>query len=694
MMLWAVAATAMVSCANDLNDGASVNVNGESNLVNITLSAEKPATVRTEMEGTTPYWSVGDKIGVYTAQEKDADNYYLTNDATERALKTSFTGGITLSNTLYVYYPYTTNGIAAAGVKHIIPTVQEPTATSFDGKADIMIAKPVTLDAEGKQLSDLEFARLGAIVKVVLKDNTSTLAGQHVSSLTMTTANDIAGRVYLDVVNQVIGELYDDTPSKSVTANYTEATQYEIDNANATYFIVYPQTLAENSGISFTATTEEYTITKNITEHVEYALESGKITTFTVNLAAEHITKNETVEWVNNAYNLVPSTNYLEVGDKVVIVATNADKAMGAYGGGNNCPAVAVVKNENNTVEIDNSVNVLTVESGNVDGTFAFKTTGGYLYAASSSSNHLKVEATLSNNSSWTVNIADGIATVKAKGSNTRNWMRYNSSSNLFSCYTSEQTDISIYKLVGEYTIKDPAIVITANTTTIAYDATSGSAPISTTYGEGWTLTATSSETWISNLAYDATNSAFTFDAEANEGDEREATITITATREGYDDVTKEFTIKQTAKPAEGETVTKGEAWSYTFTAKQWSANGAKTLNGLSWTLAGDGNYWGYDSTKGQQLGSKNAPYRTMSVSTSDYVGGVNKVVVNTSGASGISAKVSVTIGGKQIGTAQTISTSATDYTFESTELLTGEIVITYTITTAKGLYIKKLAIN
>ena len=116
MMLWAVAATAMVSCANDLNDGASVNVNGENNLVNITLSAEKPATVRTEMEGTTPYWSVGDKIGVYTVQEKDANNYYLTNDATERATITTFTGGITLSNTLYVYYPYTTNGIAAAGV--------------------------------------------------------------------------------------------------------------------------------------------------------------------------------------------------------------------------------------------------------------------------------------------------------------------------------------------------------------------------------------------------------------------------------------------------------------------------------------------------------------------------------------------------------------------------------------------------
>jgi hypothetical protein len=79
MMLWAVAATAMVSCANDVNDAM---VNGGELTQKITLSAEKPATVRTEMEGTTPYWSKGDKIGVYTAQVDDGKEYTLTNDKT------------------------------------------------------------------------------------------------------------------------------------------------------------------------------------------------------------------------------------------------------------------------------------------------------------------------------------------------------------------------------------------------------------------------------------------------------------------------------------------------------------------------------------------------------------------------------------------------------------------------------------
>lgn len=35
----------------------------------------------------------------------------------------------------------------------------------------------------------------------------------------------------------------------------------------------------------------------------------------------------------------------------------------------------------------------------------------------------------------------------------------------------------------------------------------------------------------------------------------------------------------------------------YTFTATEFTANGTKTLNGVDWTLAGDGGYWGYDGT-------------------------------------------------------------------------------------------------
>ena len=218
LMLLAVAAAALVSCENNLNDENPVL----DLMQDVTLTAEKPADVRTELIGGAPYWSVDDAIGVYL--EDNTKHYKFENDAEEASLTTTFSGQTAVANTLFVYYPYTANGVAELGAKVDIPANQEPTATSFDGKADIMLAKPVTLDAEGKQLSDLEFARLGAIVKIVLKDTTSSLAGQHVSSLTMTAANNLVGRVYIDAINQELGELYYGG-SKSVTATYSEATQ-------------------------------------------------------------------------------------------------------------------------------------------------------------------------------------------------------------------------------------------------------------------------------------------------------------------------------------------------------------------------------------------------------------------------------------------------------------------------------------
>lgn len=552
LMLWAVVATALVSCENNFEDAT---INGGELTQTVTLSANKPTEVRTEIIEGVPYWSKGDQIGVYTTQAKDADNYAFANDNNEATLTTSFTGQTAVSNTLFVYYPYTTNGIAAEGAKVDLPVNQNPTATSFDGKADLMIAKPVKLDASGKQISDLEFARVGAIVKIVLKDNTSSLAGQHISSLTMTAATDLTGRVYLDVENQELGELYYGQ-SKSVTATYSEATQYEVNGTNATYVVVYPQTLKSGSKLTIKATTEGYTITKEITLSQDIELAMSKVTTLNVSLSATEIEKNETVEWVDNAYNLVPSTAYLEVGDKVVIVANSYAKGMGLWADGNNCPAVDVTKNtENKTVAIDGSVAVLTVEAGKTAGSFAFKSSKGYLYAASSSSNYLKAEATLSTNSSWSVSIVDGIATVKALGGNTRNWMRYNNSNTIFSCYASGQTDICIYKLVGEYVLPP---VLTVNPASLSFESAAESKSVTCTVANevsGVSITATEDVDWLSTSV---SGNTVTITATENTGDARNANVTIAY--EGAE--SKTIAVSQAA----AENIGGGEATSKTYT--------------------------------------------------------------------------------------------------------------------------------
>ena len=135
------------------------------------------------------------------------------------------------------------------------------------------------------------------------------------------------------------------------------------------------------------------------------------------------------------------------------------------------------------------------------------------------------------------------------------------------------------------------------------------------------------------------------------------------------------------------------KTYDYTFDGKQWGANGDKTLNGIVWTLAGDGNYWGYDGTKGQQFGSGSAPYKNLTL-TSSTLANVTKIVINTSTASSATATLKVYVGGTQIGTTKTLSSSATSYTFESATPLSGEVKLVYTQSTSKALYLKSINIS
>ena len=153
----------------------------------------------------------------------------------------------------------------------------------------------------------------------------------------------------------------------------------------------------------------------------------------------------ESDEEKSNSATLLTDASELKPGDKIIIVAKNANYALGGISSsGNNMVAIEIQK-DGNTVYYSDDVMVITVVEGKTEGTIAFALDGGYLYAASSSKNYLKVESTLSANSSWSVSITNGAATIKSTGSYTRNWLRFNSSNVIFSCYASGQQDICIF---------------------------------------------------------------------------------------------------------------------------------------------------------------------------------------------------------------------------------------------------------
>ena len=171
------------------------------------------------------------------------------------------------------------------------------------------------------------------------------------------------------------------------------------------------------------------------------------------------------VDPVGGIWKLVTDVSTLKPGDKIIIVSKDSDFALSTNQKENNRDQSSVSKGDN-YVTFYSDTQILTLQAGNTEGSFAFYTGDGYLYAASNGSNHLKTEATLSDNGSWIITIeADGTATIKAQGTNKRNWLRYNSSSTgqLFSCYESGQSDVVIYKLEQEG--EDPAELYAASMT-------------------------------------------------------------------------------------------------------------------------------------------------------------------------------------------------------------------------------------
>ena len=95
----------------------------------------------------------------------------------------------------------------------------------------------------------------------------------------------------------------------------------------------------------------------------------------------------------------------------------------------------------------EDAVYELTLGQENDKWTFYDAVNEGYLYAASSSANHLKTQAENNANGQWTIEIASsGVATIKAQGTNTRNWLRLNNNGSPFSCYASGQMDVYLYK--------------------------------------------------------------------------------------------------------------------------------------------------------------------------------------------------------------------------------------------------------
>lgn len=255
------------------------------------------------------------------------------------------------------------------------------------------------------------------------------------------------------------------TVISSIEITYSASTD-PIINANATVELAANATSGEiaysitnsQSGTSLTATSEADWISDITvgTEKVTFtttANTTGNERSATITLTYGSVTKNVTVTQAKPVVTVNYSLATAIVPGKHYIITSGTDGEILALG--------KQTSNYREEVPVNATDGSLSVEDNagvyefliNVDNATGFYTlydvaNEKYLYANSNSSNNINVEASLDkyNNGVWAIEISsNGVATIKAQGANSHNWIRYNSNDSRFSCYGEINTMADVY---------------------------------------------------------------------------------------------------------------------------------------------------------------------------------------------------------------------------------------------------------
>lgn len=127
-------------------------------------------------------------------------------------------------------------------------------------------------------------------------------------------------------------------------------------------------------------------------------------------------------------------------GDKVIFVCEGVSKELSGFSSTSTVYGLGTAYNNNEPA----GTYVFDVDDGNSTGTFAFKNGNKYLYWTSG--NSLNVNGTLSNNTSWSVSISNGNATVLNVADNARQIL-WNVSSPRFATYSGQSVGNSYYAI-------------------------------------------------------------------------------------------------------------------------------------------------------------------------------------------------------------------------------------------------------
>lgn len=359
-------------------------------------------------------------------------------------------------NTPLVYnavYPasawVTSSNTDITNMKVITPTVQQPTATSFDSNADLLIAKSISVESQPTELQ-MSFGRAVAIGKMTVKNLASA---ESVLGVKFTAPDKkVTGRSYVDMTAGTIKEYgYINNFADNVTLNYSSEMNITANSeaGMTAYFTCFPFEVATGETFTVTVTTATKIFTKTITvqEGRALAFAAGDSSTFAVDMtdAAE-----ETTETLSGDY---------------VITATQSEitYAMSSLADGSRLAPVVITPS--NPYKTGDETLIWTI------------TKSGDNYTISQGENYLSWESDNSATTSTTPyelvitkNKSEGTYQIASAATPSRILAKNDQAALGFGFYTGSQTkDLTL--IPAEY-VKLPEITLDQTTLTLSYNDT------------------------------------------------------------------------------------------------------------------------------------------------------------------------------------------------------------------------------
>ncbi len=294
----AISAMAFTACTEQPID--PVEPNQETVTINFISGNELDATKTYIDADNNVFWNAsGEYLKIFEtidSQTKAVESKagVVSEDGTTASFSAEFTTNTEGSSYSYhAIYPNTAyvNETDLTKIKVLTPAIQNPTLTSFDPAADLLISKTITKDAQpgADETLSLNFARIVAVGKIAIYGLPTT---DPVTSVVFTAPEgvNLNGRTSVNMTEGKIVEYGYFGASNIVTMNYTNAPDFTKakESAESAIFTCLPCEIVAGSKFTVTVTTATKKYTKECTipeSGKALSFEVGKSTKFTVDMS-------------------------------------------------------------------------------------------------------------------------------------------------------------------------------------------------------------------------------------------------------------------------------------------------------------------------------------------------------------------------------------------------------------------------